>query len=203
MKLLAFLIFLLFFTLSISNGKAAELYSFVDKDGMIYFTNIPAEGRTKISLSLKRNPSVTSSSEKIESIILTVSERYSVDPNLIRAIIKVESNFNPNAISPKGALGLMQLMPETAKEMAVSNPFNPEENIVGGVKFFNKLLQLFNRDIRLALAAYNAGPGRVVIKNKVPLVEETETYILRIVESYRALKEGYKIKEEGNSSQRF
>jgi soluble lytic murein transglycosylase-like protein len=130
--------------------------------------------------------------EVYEPMIITASQRYSVDPNLVRAVIKAESNFNHRAVSPKGAMGLMQLMPETAQKMAVANPFNPEENIHGGVRYLSELLQLLDRNLPLALAAYNAGPERVIGRNEIPSIEETRNYVQRVIMYYKNLNRDYK-----------
>ena len=189
------LIYLILFLLLSSPTQAIDLYYFVDEDGMKYFTNIAGEDRKKISLPLKKSFPSDPSYKNIESVIQTVSKSYSIDPNLVRAIIKTESNFNPNAVSHKGAMGLMQLMPTTANEMEVQNPFNPEENIYGGVRYLSYLLQLFRHNLPLALAAYNAGPGRVIKKKDVPLIEETKTYIQKVIRYYRSFNEEvYKVR---------
>lgn len=172
-----------------STTQAIDLYHFVGEDGMNYFTNIAGEGRKKISLPLKKSFPFDLSYKNIESVIQTVSKSYSIDPNLVRAIIKTESNFNPNAVSPKGALGLMQLMPTTANQMEVQNPFDPEENIYGGVRYLNYLLHLFNHNLPFALAAYNAGPGRVIKKKDIPQIKETKTYVRKVIRYYKWFNE--------------
>lgn len=113
-------------------------------------------------------------------IILEASRRYQVDPLLVKAMIEVESGFNPNAVSHVGAQGLMQLMPSTAKYLGVEDTFNPEHNINGGVKYLKKLLDRFNGDIRLALAAYNAGSRKVRKYRGVPPFSETKNYIEKV-----------------------
>ena len=133
-------------------------------------------------------------------MIITASHHFSIDPNLIRAVIKTESNFNHRAVSPKGAMGLMQLMPATAKEMAVSNPFNPEENIHAGVRYLVELLHIFNWNLPLALAAYNAGPGRVIGRNEIPLFEETQNYIRRVMAYYKDLRKAPIINDKFQNS---
>lgn len=189
-----FLILLIFLS-SLPAPQAADFYTFIDEEGNTYYTNIPGDGRMKVHLPIKKTTSkpLTPSSdiEAYEPIITAASNRFAVDPNLVRAVIKAESNFNHQAVSPKGAMGLMQLMPLTAKEMAVNNPFNPEENIHGGVRYLGELLHLFNWNLPLALAAYNAGPRRVVGPNEIPHIEETQNYIQRVMRYYRDFKESF------------
>jgi soluble lytic murein transglycosylase-like protein len=193
MKIFIF-IFLVFFAFGPAL-HAADLYTFTDEEGAAYFTNIQGEGRTRVTLPVKKPISkplfIPSQGEAYEPMIVTASQRYSVDPNLVRAVIKVESNFNHRAVSPKGALGLMQLMPETAQKMTVTNPFNPEENIHGGVRYLSELLHLFNWNLPLALAAYNAGPERVTERNEIPPIEETRNYVKRVRMYYRDFKENF------------
>jgi len=117
----------------------------------------------------------------IDDVIEDAAKRHGVDANLVRAVIKVESNFNPNAVSRKGAMGLMQLMPSTARSMNVSNPFDPEQNVEAGVKHLRGLLDNFNGDVALSLAAYNAGECAVKrYAGRVPPYSETRDYVRRI-----------------------
>jgi soluble lytic murein transglycosylase-like protein len=120
----------------------------------------------------------------IDAAINEAAARHSVDPNLVRAMIKVESNFNPQAVSRKGAMGLMQLMPFTARRLNVSNPFDPQQNVDAGVRHLKVLLNNFGGDLQLTLAAYNAGEGAVARSNGVPHFAETQTYVKRITELY-------------------
>jgi Transglycosylase SLT domain len=129
--------------------------------------------------SIARGRMVTTSD--IDDVIEDAAKRHGVDANLVRAVIKVESNFNPNAVSRKGAMGLMQLMPSTARSMNVSNPFDPEQNVEAGVKHLRGLLDNFNGDVALSLAAYNAGEGAVKrYAGRVPPYSETRDYVRRI-----------------------
>lgn len=118
---------------------------------------------------------------KYEDIIAKMSEKYNVDANLIKGVIKAESGFNPKAQSPVGARGLMQLMPATAKGLGVTDIFDPVQNIEGGTKYLRRMLDKFDGDTKLALAAYNAGPGAVDKYNGVPPYKETQQYVKRIL----------------------
>ena len=123
------------------------------------------------------------------SIILEAASRYQVDPAIILAIIKAESNYNPYAVSRAGAVGLMQLMPETAKELGVRNSFNPEQNIQGGVRYFSQLLNKFSGDHALALAAYNAGSQKVIKHRGIPPFDETIRYINKVFKYQKQYKQ--------------
>ena len=124
------------------------------------------------------------SAAEIDSAIEQSASKHGVDANLVRALIKVESNFNPNAVSNKGAMGLMQLMPRTARGLSVSNPFDPQQNVDAGVRHLKQLLNNFGGDVRLSLAAYNAGEGAVKRNRGVPRYAETQNYVKRITELY-------------------
>jgi soluble lytic murein transglycosylase-like protein len=125
-----------------------------------------------------------SSPDDIDSAIEQAAARHNVDPNLVRAVVKVESNFNPNAVSRKGAMGLMQLMPSTARQLKLKNPFDPEQNVDAGVRHLKQLLESYGGDIKLTLAAYNAGAGAVARSSGVPRYAETQNYVRRITNLY-------------------
>jgi len=128
-------------------------------------------------------------SQKFDKIIEEASQKYNIPKELIKAVIKAESNFNPFAISPKNAIGLMQLLPSTAKEMGVEDIFDPYQNIMGGTKYLRMLLDKYNNNLFLALASYNAGPNRVDSSGGIPKIEETENYIERVIRYYKEYSE--------------
>ena len=122
--------------------------------------------------------------DEIDSSIVMAAARHNVDPNLVRAVVKVESNFNSNAVSRKGAVGLMQLMPQTARSLNVKNPFDPAQNVDAGVRHLKSLLESYGGDVNLTLAAYNAGSGAVARSGGVPHFAETQDYVRRITKLY-------------------
>jgi soluble lytic murein transglycosylase-like protein len=131
---------------------------------------------------LARGHAVTSA--EVDKAITEAAARHQVDPNLVRAVIKVESNFNPRALSKKGAMGLMQLMPATARSLNVTNPFDPAQNVDAGVRHLKSLLNNFGGNIPLSLAAYNAGERAVLKHNAVPEFAETKSYVRQITNIY-------------------
>lgn len=163
---------------------SADVYRYVDKNGVWHFTNIKNDSRYKIYMrTVKETPSEYI--EKYGNVIKQASRRFGIESTLIMAVIKAESDFDHKAISRKGAQGLMQLMPKTADQMDVSNPFNPEENIFGGTQYLSFLLKRFKNDKRLALAAYNAGPEKVESYKGIPPYKETRIFVKRVLDYYR------------------
>ena len=163
----------------------ADIYRYVDKDGVWHFTNVKTDKRYRIFVRSRRKNSVRFIKE-YGDIIRQASKRFNVDPHFIRAIVKAESDFDHRAVSRTGAKGLMQLMPETADEMSVKDPFNPEENIFGGTRYLSLLLKRFNNDRILALAAYNAGPEAVETYKGVPPFPETRAFVRRVMKYYES-----------------
>ena len=122
--------------------------------------------------------------EDVDAAIEQAAARHNVDPSLVRSVVKVESNFNPNAVSRKGAMGLMQLMPSTARSLNVSNPFDPQQNVDAGVRHLRRLLDSYGGNVSLSLAAYNAGSGAVARSAGIPHFRETQNYVRRITNLY-------------------
>ncbi|MFW8602076.1 transglycosylase SLT domain-containing protein [Desulfobacterota bacterium M19] len=160
---------------------AATIYSYTDANGVIHFTNVP--GNPLYRPRGGRMPRPISRESRYDNNIQEAASFFNLDPLLIKAVIKKESDFNPYAVSARGAVGLMQLMPGTAREMKVSNPYSPRENIFGGCRYLKKLSRLFNGNLDLILASYNAGPDRVLSTRTIPDISETKHYI-RMVRHY-------------------
>jgi len=160
-------------------------YSYRDKNGVLHVTNIRSDLRFAPHGQRKERPLI--SSWRMEAIIRSVeraSKKYAIDASLIKAVIKAESDFNPYAVSRAGAKGLMQLMPETADAMDVINPFDPHESIEGGVRYLKHLLNLFENDLKLSLAAYNAGRTNVLKYGGIPPFKETRNYVRKVLIYY-------------------
>lgn len=157
----------------------ADIYKFVDKDGIIHFTNVPVDPRFE---ALGWEEEFERHIGAYESVIQKMAVRYRVEPALIKAVIKAESNFDPSAVSRKGAIGLMQLMPGTAADMKVSDPYNPHQNIEGGTRYLRYLTGLFDSDLKLVVAAYNAGENAVIKYGRsIPPYKETREYVKRVI----------------------
>jgi len=179
----------------------ATIYSFVDENGIAHFSNVPSDPqyRAIIDRYPERHNGEQSgqgtagdiagglpvSPNSYDRLIKQAAHRYQVDPHLVKAVIRAESNFDCQARSNKGALGLMQLMPGTAMDMEVADPFDPQDNINGGTRYLSKMLVLFDGNLRLALAAYNAGPGKVIGIGQVPRIKETIDYVQRVQSYYQ------------------
>lgn len=185
-------IFAIVILLSTPVITTADIYMYIDENGVMHFTNTPtaSDRDYKVYLREKRfNAATFHSTDKYDELITTASELYGVDSRLVKAIIKAESDFNPRAVSKKGAMGLMQIMPENFQHLDIQNPFDPEENIMGGTRYFRYLYDRFDGKLTLSLAAYNAGPTTVDNYNKtIPPYRETEQYVQRVLRYYRNYK---------------
>lgn len=178
------LILVLIFLLTSGLISYADIYKYVDENGISYFTNIPKGKGFKKVISEGRTHLRDNTISHYHQIIISKARKYNIEPSLIKAIITAESKWNPTAISKKGAIGLMQLMPSTIKDMQVNNPFDPEENIEGGVRYLRLLLDKFKGDLTLTLAAYNAGPNIVEKFGDIPPIPETEQFVREVLSIY-------------------
>ena len=178
-----------FFCTIFASPGAAQIYSWRDASGKLVLSDTPkTDGTAMATYAVHGSTSVrattpfqsTGKSAPYEASIVRHSHRQQVAADLVRAVIQVESAFNPVAVSSKGAMGLMQLMPATAVELGVANPFDPDQNIRGGVQYLRRLLDRYNGKVELALAAYNAGMGNVEKYGDVPPFKETKNYVRKI-----------------------
>lgn len=188
------IVFAILFVLFSFKEAPADIYKYVTADGTVFFTNTTKNRNGKLVLREKSGNSVVragrpvkmaaGNNESFHSIAEERARVHNVDPKLVKAVIRTESNWNASAVSSKGAQGLMQLMPGTATLLGVSDPFDPYENIDGGIRYLKFLLDKFNGNLTLALAAYNAGPKLVERKKAVPSIPETVEYVKRVIAYY-------------------
>lgn len=178
-------LFALSATLLLAIPARAEVYQYIDANGTISLTNVPNDPRYKRVMSeLPRSRSIISDRE-LDPVIARYSRAHRLHPALIRAVIKTESDFDPLAVSHAGAVGLMQLMPQTAMRFDVRDSYNPDDNIGGGTKYLRQLLDRFHGNLPLALAAYNAGEHAVERYRGLPPIPETRRYVLKVLGHYR------------------
>jgi soluble lytic murein transglycosylase-like protein len=192
--------FLIAILLTVSTARAhSKIYTYLDADGVRHYTDVPDNNRYRLlALSPQER---TASGDRYDSMLLAKAGQYdsiiekaaisaSVEPNLLRAVIVVESGFNSRAVSKRGAVGLMQLMPATASRFGVSNPYDPRENVHAGARYLKFLMDRFGQDVRLALAAYNAGEEAVDRNGgQIPPFTETMAYVPRVLRIYKMLRE--------------
>lgn len=176
----------------------ADIYSYVDKNGVIHFSNAPSSTKYEYyspetiplhpkKLVVYRSPKKSykpRNTKAYDDIIKEASNAHGLNFGLVKAVIQAESAFNPNAVSPAGALGLMQIMPENLSNFGVQDPFNPRDNVMGGTKYLKELLERYDSDLSLVLAAYNAGPGAVEKYKNIPPYRETTDYVEKVLQYY-------------------
>ena len=182
------LIFLLFFMFS-AHGAVADIYRYKDGNGVWHFSNVKWGKEYRLYMRTSP-PKPIERKKKYDNIITHASEKFGVEPSLIKAVIRAESDFDYQAVSHKGAKGLMQLMPETAEAMSVKDPFDPEANILGGTRYLSELLKRFKDDMKLAIAAYNAGPEKVENTKGVPAIRDTQDYVKKVLKYHRRYSSG-------------
>lgn len=178
--------------LLVSGTAGADIYSYTDEQGVTHFTNLPTDKRYKLVLKTPRRSAAASSSAaraaSFQSLVQEVARQHRLEPALLHAVIAAESAHNPRALSPKGAMGLMQLMPDTAQRYGASDPYDPAQNVKAGARYLRDLLDTF-QNLELALAAYNAGEGAVVKHgNKIPPYRETLDYVPKVLDLYATYK---------------
>jgi soluble lytic murein transglycosylase-like protein len=176
----------------------SQIYTYVDADGLRHYTDVPDNNRYRLLILSPRDR--TASGDRYDAMLLARAGQYdsiiekaataaSVEPNLLRAVIVVESGFNSRAVSKRGAVGLMQLMPATATRFGVSNPYDPLQNVHAGARYLKFLIDRFGQDVRLALAAYNAGEDAVDRNGgQIPPFSETMAYVPRVLKIYQMLR---------------
>lgn len=188
------MVYIIVLTLSAISVASADIYVYIDSEGVLHFTNTPTSSNYKIYM--RERPKKTKAWFNLESkgiyddVIEEAARRNDLSAPLIKALIHVESYFNPRAVSKKGAMGLMQIMPENLSRLNIQDPFNPWENIMGGAQYLKAMLDRFDGQLPLALAAYNAGPKAVEKYNDIPPYKETEKYVKKVMKYFHLYKNG-------------
>ncbi|MDV7211498.1 lytic transglycosylase domain-containing protein [Azotobacter beijerinckii] len=176
-----------------------DIYREVAVDGSVTFTNVYRKERKSVLLRREPRPAVpvpkprpvAGAARPYAALVAAAAAEHGLPEALLHAVIRAESNYDPHAISPKGAAGLMQLMPDTARELGVADVWDPAANIRGGARYLKRLLEMFDQDLSLAVAAYNAGPGAVIGSGSaIPPSAETQRYVPKVLEYYRRLQSG-------------
>jgi len=179
------------FVALLAPGALADIYRYIDENGVMHFTNAPTSNQNEFKLFLKEKGKPAPAwhyTEKYDELITDASDRFGVSFPLLKAIIKAESDFDARAVSKKGAMGLMQIMPQNFKLLGLKDPFDPTQNINAGARYFKHLFDRFNGKLALSLAAYNAGPTAVDRYKTIPPYKETEEYVRRVLKYYYRYK---------------
>lgn len=163
-----------------------DIFMYIDSEGVLHFTNAPTSSQYK--LYIKERPKPSTATKAFDPIIKEASIRYGLSFSLIKAMIRVESNFNSTAVSRKGALGLMQIMPKNLESLDIGDAFDPRQNIMGGARYFRSMIDRFDGKLPLALAAYNAGPNTVEKYKDIPPIKETRNYVKKVMEFFYLYK---------------
>lgn len=173
-------------TFFVISAAHADIYVYVDRNGVFHFTNTPTSSKYKVYMSEKaKYRKALYNIKSYDDVISEAAQRTGISSSLLKAVIHVESYFNPKAVSKKGALGLMQIMPQNLESLNISDPFDPWENIMGGAHYFKDMLERFSGQVDLALAAYNAGPTAVEKYKDIPPYPETQRYVKKVMRAFR------------------
>ncbi len=191
--LIAYTLNILLLFIIVVSISHADIYKYKDKNGVIHFTNTRPAAKKKFQVYIKeRRPKKNRfySTSQYDQIITKAAKRHGVLFSLIKSVIAVESGFNPRAVSKKGAKGLMQIMPENYRALAIRNPFDPYQNIMGGARYLKRMIKRYDGKLKLVLAAYNAGPEAVDRYRGVPPFRETQEYVRRVFHALRMYQSG-------------
>jgi soluble lytic murein transglycosylase-like protein len=176
-------------TIFVTSPAMADIYLYVDSEGVLHFTNTPTSNKYKVYMQEPiHRPRVLYTVGSYDDVISEAARRNGLSSSLLKALIHVESYFNPRAVSKKGAMGLMQIMPENLPLLNIDDPFDPWENIMGGAAYLKAMLERFSGQLPLALAAYNAGPSAVEKYNDIPPYPETRNYVQKVMRYFNFYK---------------
>jgi soluble lytic murein transglycosylase len=182
----------LFVLLTLCGGSLAQadIYVYIDSQGVMHFTNTPTSSNFKLYMrETPKRPKIWRPVSSYDDVIQEAARRHGLPFYLLKALIHVESYFDPRAVSKKGAMGLCQIMPQNLTPLDIGDPFDPWENIMGGARYLKNMLERFNGQLPLALAAYNAGPEAVERYNDIPPYQETRHYVQRVMKYFHLYKE--------------